>query len=156
MHKWILLIAASAAALAFAADPAGFHIWKSGDLKGYEKSLAPKIDANKVATQQLGTYGNHSTMVAHREGDGLAELHEKNNDLFVAQTGEATLVIGGKMPGAKTTAPGEMRSSSIEGGSKQKLGPGDIVHIPAGVPHQLLVEKGKQFTYFTLKVGTEK
>src|SRR3954451_13034128 len=128
MHKSTLLIAASAAALAFAADPAGFKVWKAGDLKSFEKSLAPKMDAaNKVATQQLGSYSNHSAMVAHREADGQAELHEKNNDLFVVQTGEATLVIGGKMPGAKTTAPGEMRSATIEGGSKQKLGPGDIV-----------------------------
>lgn len=156
MYKMILILAASAAALAFAADPTGFHIWKAGELKGYEKSLAPKMDsANKVATQQLASYGNHSAMVAHREADGQAELHEKNNDLFVCSTGEATLVVGGKMPGAKTTAPGEMRSATIEGGSKQKLGPGDIVHIPAGVPHQLMVEKGKQFTYFTMKVATK-
>ena len=152
MLRYVLCMAAAAAALALAADPAGFKIWKSSELKGFEKSLAAKIDANKVATQQLGNFGNHTTMVAHREGDGQAELHEKNNDLFVCQTGEATLVIGGTMPGAKTTAPGEKRSATIEGGSKQKLGPGDIVHIPAGVPHQVLVEKGKQFTYFTLKV----
>ena len=31
----------------FAADPAGFAVWKSGDLKGYEKSLAPKISSLK-------------------------------------------------------------------------------------------------------------
>jgi hypothetical protein len=29
---------------------------------------------------------------------------------------------------------------------------GDVVHIPAKVAHQLLVEIGKQFTYFVIKV----
>jgi uncharacterized RmlC-like cupin family protein len=35
-----------------------------------------------------------------------------------------------------------------------KLGVGDVVHIPVKVPHQLLVEPGKQFTYFVVKVDT--
>jgi len=29
---------------------------------------------------------------------------------------------------------------------------GDVVTIPAKVPHQLLIEKGKEFTYFVVKV----
>jgi quercetin dioxygenase-like cupin family protein len=32
------------------------------------------------------------------------------------------------------------------------LSTGDIVHIPAGTPHQLLLDKGKPFTYFVVKV----
>ena len=70
MLKYLVLLIPAAA---LAADPAGFVVWKSAELKGMEKKLAPKIDAQKVATQQLENYGNHSTMVAHREGDGQAE-----------------------------------------------------------------------------------
>jgi uncharacterized RmlC-like cupin family protein len=29
---------------------------------------------------------------------------------------------------------------------------GDVVHIPAGVPHQFFVQPGKQVTYFVVKV----
>ena len=36
--------------------------------------------------------------------------------------------------------------------SATKLAAGDAVHIPANTPHQLLVENGKQFTYFVIKV----
>jgi mannose-6-phosphate isomerase-like protein (cupin superfamily) len=141
--------------LAFAADPAGFTIWKSGELKGFENKLSAKIDAQKVATQQLGSYGNHTTMVAHREGSGQAELHVKVADVFVIESGEGTVVVGGKMPGSKTTAPDEMRGPTIEGGTKHAVAAGDVVHIPANTPHQLLVDPGKQVTYFVVKVETK-
>ncbi len=149
------LVFAFCAALALAADPAGFTIWKAGDLKGYEKSLAPKIDQDKVATSALASYSNHRTGIAHREGNGQAELHEQDADLFVAVSGEATLVVGGTMPGSHVTAPGEHRAANVQGGSRHAVAPGDIIHIPRNTPHQLLVDSGKQFTYFTLKV-TEK
>src|SRR3954452_21737197 len=87
--------------IALAADPAGFTIWKSADLKGMEKTLAPKMDAQKVATQQLGKYDTHTTMVAHREASGQAELHVKVADVFVIESGEGTVVVGGKIPDGK-------------------------------------------------------
>jgi mannose-6-phosphate isomerase-like protein (cupin superfamily) len=139
----------------FAADSPGFMLWKSHDLMDREKTLATKIDAQKIATEQLGNFGNHTAAITHREADGVAEIHEKMNDLLVGESGEATLIIGGTVPGAKQTAPGEMRGPSVQGGERKTIGPGDIVHIPAGVPHQMLVAKGKQFTYFVMKVESK-
>ena len=73
-------------------------------------------------------------------------------DFFVVESGEATLVVGGQVVGGKTTAPNEIRGPKINGGERRKLAAGDIVHIPVKAPHQLLVENGKQFTYFVIKV----
>jgi len=147
-----LLVCAGAAFVA--AQPAGFVHWTGTQLKGYEKDLAPKINKLKIASEQLGKFGNHSVMVAHREGDGEAELHESQADVFVVQSGIATLVIGGTVSEGRTTAPGEIRGPSIKGGEKKKLGAGDMVHIPAKTAHQLLVENGKQFTYVIIKVDS--
>lgn len=144
-----LLIAAAAL---LAATPPGFQIWKGTQLKGFTKELAPKINAQKVATQQLGKFGNHLVMVAHREGNGEAELHDTQADVFVVQSGEATLIIGGTVVGGKTTAPGEVRGPSINGGEKRTLGAGDIVNIPAKIAHQVLVDNGKQVTYAIVKI----
>lgn len=135
-----------------AADPAGYVQWNAKDLRGYEQKLKPKIDAQKFAGEQLGSWGNHNAMIAHREGDGQAELHETMSDFFVVQSGEATLVVGGSVVDGKTTAPHEIRGPKISGGERHKLTAGDAVHIPVNVPHQLLLEKGKQFTYFVIKV----
>ena len=147
-----------ATALLFAAmalpagDPPGLFIWKSADLKAFSKSLAPKIDAKKVATQQLTAVGNYSFMVAHREGSGEAEYHATQADIFVVQTGEATLVYGGTLVDGKTTAPNEMRAPSISGGTEKKIAAGDVVTIPAKLPHQVKLDAGKEFTYFVVKV----
>jgi mannose-6-phosphate isomerase-like protein (cupin superfamily) len=151
MRTVLALLAASA--VLGAADPAGVVQWKGAELKGYEKKLAPKIDAHKVATEALGNFGNHNFMVAHREGSGQAELHEKQADLFIVQTGEGTLVVGGTVVDPKTTEPNEIRGPSIKGGVSKKLGPGDVVHIPAKTPHQLIVDEGKQITYAVMKVN---
>lgn len=135
-----------------AADPAGYKYWSSADLKGLEKSLSPKINAQKVATEKVADYGNHYMLAAHREGSGEAEYHESEADVFVVQSGAATLIVGGQLQNGKTTAPGEIRAPSIEGGSRQKLAAGDVVHIPPKTPHQMLLDPGKQVTYFVVKV----
>jgi len=138
-----------------AGDPPGFVHWTNTQLKGYEKKLAPKINAQKVASEQLGRFGNHLFMIAHREGNGEAELHETQADIFVVQSGEAALVAGGEVVDGRKTAPGEVRGPSIKGGETRKLSAGDVVHIPAKTPHQLLVSNGKQFTYFVVKIDSE-
>jgi len=138
-----------------AADPEGFVIWKDADLKAYGKKLAPKMNEKKVASERLASFGNHLAMIAYREADGEAELHETQADIFVVQGGAATLVVGGEMVDGKTTAPGEVRAPSIKGGERRPLGPGDVVHIPARIPHQLLMPAGTKFTYFVVKIDTK-
>ena len=135
-----------------AGDPPGFHLWTSTELKGYSKSLSPKIDAQKVASQPLGGHGNYTFMIAHREGPGQAEWHETQADIFFVQSGSATLVYGGSLTDGKTTQPHEMRAASIAGGVEKKLSAGDVVTIPAKVAHLLKVDAGKEFTYFVVKV----
>jgi mannose-6-phosphate isomerase-like protein (cupin superfamily) len=147
--KYMILFALGASALV-AAD-SGVKYWSASELKGYEKKLSAKVDAQKIASEPFGKFGTSATaQISHREGPGIAEVHELVGDFFVVQSGEATLVTGGQVVSPKTSAPNEIRGASIEGGQKQKLSAGDIIYIPAKVPHQLLVE-GKQFTYFVIK-----
>jgi mannose-6-phosphate isomerase-like protein (cupin superfamily) len=134
------------------AEPAGYKYWSAAELKGFATKLAPKVNAQKFGSERLTDYGNHYTMVAHREGNGEAELHETESDLFVVTSGTATLIVGGTLQNGKTTAPNEIRGPSVEGGMRQKLSAGDIVHIPPKTAHQLVLEPGAEFTYFVLKV----
>lgn len=132
--------------------PQGYAYFSGPQLKAYEKKLAPKIDAKKVSNEQLGRFGNHLFLITHRQGSGESEIHEKQDDIFIVQSGSATVIVGGKVVGGRTTAPGEIRGTSIEGGVRQKLGPGDIVNIPARTPHQVVFDGDKQFTYLIVKV----
>lgn len=145
------LIAVVCAFPLIAADPPGFAYWSASDLREVTHKLASK--GGKFASQPLEKFGNHYTMLAHRQADGEAELHETEADLFVVESGNATLIVGGKIKDGKTSAPNEIRGPSIDGGSKKTLAQGDIVHIPAKTPHQLLLNGSKEFTYFVMKVG---
>jgi mannose-6-phosphate isomerase-like protein (cupin superfamily) len=135
-----------------AGDVPGFYLWKSAEVKGMGKTLASKTGEKHAASQTIASYGNYSFMVAHRDGPGEAEFHATQADVFVVESGEATLTVGGEMVDGKTTAPNEMRAPSIKGGSEKKLAAGDVVTIPAKVAHQLKIDAGKEFTYFVVKV----
>jgi len=142
----------AASGVLVAADPAGFGQWKGAELKSCDKKLAPKIDPHKIASESLANYRNHNLMIIHREGSGQAEYHEKQADLFIVQSGEATLVVGGTVVDPKTTEPNEIRGPSIKDGVSKHLAPGDVVHIAAKTPHQLMLDGGKQITYAVMKV----
>ena len=149
-----IVIAMLAAAL-FAAQggaPAGVHVWKSTDIAAKGKALSQKLDAQKVASEVIATDGNRKFMVAHREGSGLAEVHDTEADIMMISKGQVTMVYGGTVVDGKTTTPGETRGSGIKGGTEVKLGPGDVLHIPAKVPHQMKLDPGTQVTYFVTKV----
>ncbi len=86
-----------------------------------------------------------------RDKPGQSELHEKDTDVFYILQGSATFVTGGKMLEPKTTAPGEIRGSAIEGGESRTLSKDDVIVIPAGVPHWFKDVQGL-FLYFVVKV----
>lgn len=143
-----------------AAKPAGgaqaaaapVRVWKAAEIDKRGNALAQKLDAQKVASEVIATEGNRTFMVAHREGSGIAEWHETQADIMLISVGEVTMVHGGTIVDGKTTAPGERRGPSIQGGTEVKLGPGDVLHIPAQVAHQMKLDPGKKVTYFVAKV----
>jgi len=134
--------------------PAGFEHWTVADLQTLNKTLTEKAatDSHHAASKIISDYPNDLFMAAHREADGQAELHETQADVFFVESGTATLVVGGTMPNAQTTAPHELRGETIQGGTRQKLSAGDIVRIPAKTPHQLVLDGAKEFSYFVVKI----
>ena len=128
------------------------RVWKATEIAERGNVLAKKLDAQKVASEIVLKEGNRTFMVAHREGSGIAEWHEKEADIMVISVGEVTMVHGGTIVDGKTTAPGEMRGPSIKGGTEVRLRAGDVLHIPAQVPHQMKLDPGTKLTYFVAKV----
>jgi mannose-6-phosphate isomerase-like protein (cupin superfamily) len=137
-----------------AALPVGYSHWNAAQLDARAKTLPAKMgkDRVKVATESLGGWGNHSMSVVRREGTGEAELHETQSDILIIRAGEASIVIGGTIPDGKKTTVHEIRGSRIEGGEKQPLRAGDILHISPKTPHQMLLEPGHTLDYYAVKV----
>jgi mannose-6-phosphate isomerase-like protein (cupin superfamily) len=133
--------------------PEGFLHWTPATLQNIAQGLAKNAatDPHHVAVKQIADFPNELFLLAHREADGQVEWHETQIDIFVVQSGSATLLVGGTYLNGETVAPHEKRNGTIQGGIRQKLSPGDIVRIPARVPHQLLLDGAHEFTYFVVK-----
>ncbi|MGA8028823.1 MAG: hypothetical protein WB992_16895 [Bryobacteraceae bacterium] len=128
----------------------GVDVYSAKELQAMSQKLSQK--RTQFASEDLARYGNHYTLLARREATGSSEVHEHEADIFVIESGEATIVTGGKMVNPHIQKAGEIRGTSIDGGDRRQIAAGDIIHIPAGTPHQLLIGKGKTFTYFVVKV----
>src|ERR1700724_1441012 len=111
--------------IAAAAVPVGYEHWSAEQFATHEKALHQGMK-NGLASETLGNWGNHLLLKTRREGSsGQAELDEKPADLIVVQSGHATIIVGGKILDGTTTAPNEIRGTSIEGGERQSLQAGD-------------------------------
>jgi mannose-6-phosphate isomerase-like protein (cupin superfamily) len=139
------------AALAGGASPVGpageTHV-SAADLREY---VAHGKDG--LATWNVPTGGVAPVIMVRRDTDGEVELHEVMNDVFVAQGGRATILIGGRAEGQRETAPTEWRGGTISGAREYRVGPGDVLWIPAGLPHQVRVAKGDSFSYLAIKIA---
>jgi mannose-6-phosphate isomerase-like protein (cupin superfamily) len=141
--------------MAIAAVPAGYDHWTAEQFRTRADALHKSMKAG-LASETLGQWGNHLLLKTRREASsGQAELHEKQADLIIVQSGQATIIIGGKIVDGKTTATNEIRGTSIEGGEKQALKAGDIVHVPVNTPHQVLLDAGQTLDYVVLKVDSQ-
>ena len=105
------------------------------------------FDKGAVLFNQGESYMVHAS---RREKPGMAEIHTKDADIVYVLDGTATLVTGGTAIDAKTTEPDELRGSSISGGESHALKKGDVIIVPAGVPHWFK-EVSNPFLYYVVK-----
>lgn len=98
---------------------------------------------------------NYQILTAQRQEPGQVEIHTKFTDVFYVAKGNANIVVGGKVVGENASNPEEPRGNSIEGGQVDQLAPGDVLVIPAGVPHWINKVQ-PPFHYFVVKIATDK
>ena len=110
------------------------------------------VDHEKVAKRgTLVTAPDLAVSISHRTGAGEVEVHDKETDTLYVLDGEATVVTGGTVVGGKVTGPGQIRGTSINGGQSRQFVKGDVMVIPAGIPHWFK-EVPKEINYYVVKV----
>jgi mannose-6-phosphate isomerase-like protein (cupin superfamily) len=100
----------------------------------------------------LGDYGSHQIKLSQRTVSGGAEMHEHFDDIIIVEQGGASLITGGTLMNAHVAASGETTGSDIRNGTTQLISAGDVVHIPAGQPHRLVIAPGTTFQALVIKV----
>lgn len=129
---------------------------KSGMASAALPRKATFIDSRTVAAgfekgAVLVNMGNYMVHASHREMDGVAEIHTLDTDLIYVLEGSATFVTGGSVPDAKVTEPNELRGPAIVGGESRRVVKGDVIVVPAGVPHMFTEVQGP-LNYYVVKV----
>lgn len=111
-----------------------------------------KVEASLMKSGLLHAAENYKIQGSFRKGPGKPEIHKKDTDIFYFVEGSAKLVTGGEVVESKETAANEIRGESIKGGESRTITKGDVVVIPAGVPHWFAEVPGL-LKYFVVKVG---
>ena len=74
-----------------------------------------------------------------------------HRDMLYITDGTATFVTGGKIVGAKSSRPDQWLGTDITGGTTHKLVKGDVIVVPAGMPHWFKEVPGP-LSYYVVKV----
>ena len=114
------------------------------------------IDRQMVAAgfekgKVLVNMGNYMVHASHRDMDGVAEIHTLDTDLIYVLAGSATFITGGSVPDVKAIEPNEFRGATIVGGDSRRIVKGDVIVVPAGVPHMFTEVLGP-LDYYVVKV----
>ena len=141
MKNWLTLMIVASASLLIGADVATFV--------SHEKVTEALAKGGSLAATKEYTVSG-----AHRDKAGQVEVHDKETDILYITDGEATFVTGGKMVGGKSSKAGQWLGTDITGGQTHHLAKGDVVMIPAGMPHWFK-EVPKSVSYFVVKVLKE-
>jgi hypothetical protein len=148
----VILASVLAAAQGGHAQQSAYGQWTSRDLQQRDRALSTKVGADHSARETLADYGDHRFRLLYRDADGAPEQHDAIVDVVIVQSGEGMLQLGGTMVGKRAgSAPGEYVGTRLDGGERHPLTAGDIVHIPATIPHSFLVPAGKHITYVLVK-----
>jgi mannose-6-phosphate isomerase-like protein (cupin superfamily) len=110
-----------------------------------QSQLAQLIEQAKIqhhGDADLARSGNFALQLSVMAHNGPGELHRNADDLLMIQKGSATVVTGGTMLNGKDKPGGNTYGTGLEGGESTPIRAGDIVLIPAGLTHQLLVPPG--------------
>jgi glc operon protein GlcG len=98
-----------------------------------------------------GGGANYMIHASRRDKPGMAEVHLKDADLIHVLRGRATFITGGTVSDPQSTGADEVRGKSISGGDTRDIAEGDVLVVPAGVPHQF-AKVTDPFLYYVVKV----
>jgi mannose-6-phosphate isomerase-like protein (cupin superfamily) len=145
----LILMAQPPQGAAAAGDPKTPVFWSAKQMADLGREAGTRVSPD---THMAGVRLLSSASMIYRAGDSGSEIHEKQSDFISVLEGEGAILVGGKMIGGKPTGADEIRGDSIEGGTRYLVAAGDTLYVPANMPHQFFVEKGKHWVITIVKI----
>jgi len=125
--------------------------WTAASINaGFKEMVEQKLETSRILEGGVFNF-NVRRETAAEEGAGS---HGKKADLYLIRAGEATLTTDGELispkpAGGAAGAEGDVDGTGIRNGKSRMVRTGDVIFIPAGVPHQITAVNGEvQFLLF--------
>jgi mannose-6-phosphate isomerase-like protein (cupin superfamily) len=134
---------------------ADYVLWNAATVEEKADRLEESLGDKALVWETVGNYDGHSAYLVLRGKTSRAEIHETESDIQISVRGQATSVVGGEMLEPESLPRKQIRGTAIEGGVRRDLSPGDLMHIPPGVPHQLLIDPATPYMYLLIKIDEE-
>lgn len=139
-----ILILAWVAYAQAAAQAAGTFVGKAQIDEALKKALAApsgNIVDQKIATTEIEGGKAHVAHLRRVQAETNALIHDHVTEIYYILEGSGVLATGGRLDNAKESdlsnvGAGISHTGTHVGGSTQKLAPGDVFVVPAGVPHR--------------------
>jgi len=156
IRLWLgVLVAAAVLGIpAYAADTPAVQVETASQIQALVSSLRKQAQAgNGLAIATLAQYPNHYSQLIVRTRSGEVEIHQKFDEMVVILDGEAKVITGGTPQNPRSVRPGELRSPSASGGTPAAMATGNLLHLVAGTPHQVILPPGGFVAYIDVKVA---
>ena len=136
--RWLVAVAVamlpSLPASSKATDPTGFA--SATDVAAEVAAMAAAMKPGQgFAWKPLVRDGATVAALEYWKTPGRPAVHPDQAEYAVVIAGAGTLISGGSLASPKVVKPDLTEGDRIVGGTTRTLGPGDIMLIPAGVPH---------------------
>ena len=99
------------------------------------------------------TSGDDQTayVLVRRAVSSRPEVHARWDDVVLVRSGTGAIELGDSLIGSTYRAPGERIGGNFAGGYRIVVHGGDIVRIPAAVPHSFVVSSKEPLEYLVIK-----
>lgn len=136
------ILLATPAAAQTAPDPTAFAT--PADVQALVERIGAGMKPGQLfAMAPLVRAGISVASVEVWKGPGRPAVHPADAEYAIVVAGSGTLLAGGTLADPEVTNPGLTQGSRIIGGTSRPLKTGDIIMVPAGVPHWFGVDNGK-------------
>ena len=144
---------ASSALAQQAAPPSMKTFMNNKEIMGLiDKAKADRKGDAPLVAEPILSLTPYRAQLEYRPGTSPAAVHEKDAELMVVLEGTGNIVTGGKLVDEKRNNANILGGSSIAGGSSQAVVKGDMLIVPANVPHQVIPTGGAPIVLMTLHV----
>ncbi len=122
--------------------PTGMFVSADEIAETLKHSIANNVVDQPIKAWSVDGYRVSVAMLHRTKAETSALIHDRVTEIYQIIEGGGTIVTGGSLSDAKPSdltrlGAGPSRTGVHEGGDSRRVGPKDVIIVPAGMPHRM-------------------